>query len=404
MQKLGILCLLVPLLVGRSARALAPDEVLVIANTDYAASKRLARYYCRRRGIPARNVVPVRLGTRLSDTISRADYERRLAGPVRRIVSTQDDVDKIKCLVTTYGIPFKVGRRAPLAGLEGRLEEFGKLLDQEKRAIAELERKGQARTATYRERSLRASQLQMDIDRITGRETEASVDSELSLLLGGDYELHRWQPNRLRSTGLQPFKTLMICRIDGPNYGVAKGLIDKAMRAEESGLRGIAYFDSRGILTGDPFGYFDQSVRDVALLTQLRTPLRVREERTPALFRPDSCPQAALYCGWYSLRKYVDAFEFVDGAVGFHIASFEAAHLRDPNSTEWCPAMLIDGVTATLGAVSEPYLRAFPEPKAFFRELFNGACLVEAFYRTKPFNSWHLLLIGDPLYRPFKND
>jgi hypothetical protein len=64
--------------------------------------------------------------------------------------------------------------------------------------------------------------------------------------------------------------------------------------------------------------------------------------------------------------------------------------------------MLRDGITATLGAVAEPYLSAFPEPAAFFQELYNGSCLVEAYYRTNPFNSWQLLLIGDPLYTPFK--
>ncbi len=64
--------------------------------------------------------------------------------------------------------------------------------------------------------------------------------------------------------------------------------------------------------------------------------------------------------------------------------------------------MLKHGITATLGAVAEPYLLAFPEPDAFFCELFDGRCLVEAYYRTNPFNSWQLVLIGDPLYTPFK--
>ena len=126
------------------------------------------------------------------------------------------------------------------------------------------------------------------------------------------------------------------------------------------------------------------------------------EERTEDLFAPGQCPAAALYCGWYSLKKYVDAFDFVDGAIGYHISSLEAVDLREPNSSQWCPAMLADGVAATLGAVAEPYLNAFPEPAAFFAELFGGRCLVEAYYRTKPFNSWQLVLIGDPLYRPFK--
>ncbi|OHB81267.1 MAG: hypothetical protein A2Z38_01740 [Planctomycetes bacterium RBG_19FT_COMBO_48_8] len=62
----------------------------------------------------------------------------------------------------------------------------------------------------------------------------------------------------------------------------------------------------------------------------------------------------------------------------------------------------MDGITATLGPVAEPYLHAFPEPRTFFPKLYEGNCLVEAYYRTKPFNSWQMLLIGDPLYRPFK--
>jgi uncharacterized protein (TIGR03790 family) len=102
------------------------------------------------------------------------------------------------------------------------------------------------------------------------------------------------------------------------------------------------------------------------------------------------------------LKKYIDAFDFVDGAVGFHIASFEAVNIHDPNSSLWCPAMLKDGITATLGPVAEPYLNSFPRPSEFFARLYEGECLVEAYYHTKPFNSWQMLLIGDPLYRPFK--
>ena len=63
--------------------------------------------------------------------------------------------------------------------------------------------------------------------------------------------------------------------------------------------------------------------------------------------------------------------------------------------------MIKDGINATFGAVSEPYLHAIPNPRAFFPELMRGLCLVEAYYRTKPFNSWQLVLIGDPLYKPF---
>ena len=386
------------------AWALDPNEILVVANSDYAASVRLARYYCEQRGVPAERVVPVSLGPALRESISRDNYEKRLAHPIRRVLSTREDLAGIKCLVTTYGIPTRVGRRGPLARSEAQLKELRRRLQQEEEAMAQLEAKGLGASAEHGERTRRKTLLQMDINRVMGVETGASVDSELSLVLFGAYELYRWQPNLLRSNALHPTKTLMVCRLDGRDYGIAKGLVDKAIAAEKDGLAGKAYVDSRGIFDNTAYGHYDQSLRDLALLMQLRTSLPVKEERTGALFPPGSCPETALYCGWYSVSKYVDAFDFANGAVGFHIASFEAANLHDPNSRQWCPAMLRDGITATLGPVAEPYLHAFPEPKAFFAELFDGHCLVEAFYHTKPFNSWQLVLIGDPLYTPFKKD
>jgi uncharacterized protein (TIGR03790 family) len=246
--------------------------------------------------------------------------------------------------------------------------------------------------------------LQLKIDRINGRETNASVDSELSMVLFETYDLYRWQPNVLKkdSRGLG-LRTLMVSRLDGPSPEIAKGLVDKSMAAEKTGLRGIAYIDSRGLKGKDLYSQFDRSLRNLAAFTRSKTQMRAIEEATGKLFSPGSCPETAIYCGWYSLKKYVDAFDFVDGAIGYHIASFEAVSLRNPRSGQWCASLLEDGIAATLGPVAEPYLHSFPEPRAFFGELYEGKCLVEAYYRTKPFNSWQLLLVGDPLYIPFKN-
>lgn len=396
--------LLLSLACVRIGWALQPEEILVIANSDYPASVRLARYYCEQRGLPQGRIVPVSLGPRLRASIGRDDYEKRLAHPIRRVLSTRDDMKSIRCLVTTYGVPFRVGPRGPLPGHEARLKELRRAQEQEDKIIEQLEANDLSGSPEHAERTRRKTLLQTEISRIMGAETGASVDSELSLVLFEPYELYRWQPNLLRSDGPQATKTLMVCRLDGPNYGIAKGLVDKALAAEANGLKGNAYIDSRGIFNDTAYGYYDQSLRDLAALTRLRTSLPVTEETTSALFPPGSCPETALYCGWYSVNKYVDAFDFVEGAVGFHIASFEAASLHDPNSSRWCTAMLMKGITATLGPVAEPYLHAFPEPTAFFNELFDGRCLVEAYYRTKPFNSWQLVLIGDPLYRPFKSN
>jgi uncharacterized protein (TIGR03790 family) len=388
--------------------ALEPDEILVIANSDIGASVQIAQYYCAKRSVPTNNILALPLGAALNDTIARNDYEKQLAEPIRKELSSREFVAEIKCLLTTYGVPFKVGGRGPLKDQEDKLRQLEKLAEQEKNKIEQLKQNGVTDISReMKDIKRKLAQLQTEIDFIVGKETNASVDSELSMVLFGNYELYRWQPNRLKDNPLGLYSnTLMVSRLDGPSFEIAKGLVDKAITAEKTGLRGIVYIDSQGIIDDKnpySYGHFDQSLRDLAALTRLRTGMTVKEERTKKLFEPNSCPQTAIYCGWYSLRKYVDAFDFVDGAIGYHISSWEAVDLRDPNSSQWCPAMLKDGVTATLGAVAEPYLHSFPKPKEFFLELFNGHCLVEAYYHTNPFNSWQLVLIGDPMYRPFKN-
>jgi uncharacterized protein (TIGR03790 family) len=379
----------------------------VVANGDVTASVRLAQYYCAKRDVPIENILTLPLGTGPADTITRADYEEKIAEPIRIKMSDPELADKIRCLLTTYGVPFKVGPRGTLSDKKERLEQLTRQkadLNQKLERLQISDAAGNSKNIEGTKRTL--TRLQSKIDYITGRETAASVDSELSMVLFGDYPLYRWQPNKLKDNvlGLR-FNTLMVSRLDGPNFKIAKGLVDKAMVAEKAGLNGVAYIDSRGIAKDNKpysFGYFDQSLRDLTVLARFRTELTIKEERTEKLFQPGECPQAVIYCGWYSLEKYVDAFDFVDGAIGYHVSSLEAVDLRDPNTSQWCPAMLVDGITATMGAVSEPYLHSFPEPKEFFLKLFNGRCLVEAYYYTKPFNSWQLVLIGDPLYTPFK--
>lgn len=387
--------------------SLEPNEILVIANSDVEASVRIAQYYCAKRAVPVSNILALPLGGVLRDEISRDDYEKRLAEPIRRKLSTRGFAGKIKCLLTTYGVPLKVGKRGPLKARQVELNQLKKRRQQAKETLERLQQSGTtdaSKAQEYIKRELAG--LQLKIDHIVGNQTDASVDSELSMVLFDNYELYLWQPNKLKKGGLFfSFRTLMVCRLDGPGENIAFGLIDKAIAAERKGLNGIAYIDSgysKTMGAKSLYAEYDKSLRETAWMLRQLTAMKVVDESTKALFAPWTCPRAAIYCGWYSLQKYVDAFDFIDGAIGYHISSLEAVDLRDPNSTQWCPAMLADGVTATLGAVAEPYLHSFPKPDEFFSELLEGRCLVEAYYRTKPFNSWRLLLIGDPLYTPFK--
>ena len=243
-------------------------------------------------------------------------------------------------------------------------------------------------------------------------ETEAAVDSELALLWWGEYPRYRWIPNPLRgraSGETAPAEgsedrpePLMTARLDASRPEVVRAMIDRALEAERRPSSGHVYIDARGLAPGPGYGTYDQNLRDLARLLQDHTRLPVRLDDRPEVFPPGSCPDALLYCGWYSLREYVPALTFVPGAVGYHIASLEAVSLRRPGERGWCRNLLEDGITATLGPVAEPYLDSFPLPTEFFGLLLTGRYpLAECYARSVPSWSWMQMLLGDPLFNPF---
>ena len=254
--------------------------------------------------------------------------------------------------------------------------------------------------------------IQQQIQSAERAETWSSFDSELSMIAIKDYESLRWQPNYLnfqyRYSGVRTVRpTMMVARIDAPTLLIARRIMDDAIATEAIGLTGKAYFDSRGLdknqVNPGSYADYDRSVEACAELLTKHSTLEVIVNKKNELFQAGECPDAAIYCGWYSLGNYIDAFDWAKGSVGYHIASNEAQTLKDPEKKVWCKEMLNDGICATLGPTYEPYLPAFPRPEQFFLMLLSGKyTLAECYYATKPFNSWTMTLIGDPLYNPFK--
>ena len=245
--------------------------------------------------------------------------------------------------------------------------------------------------------------------------TSASVDSELTLVLIENFQLSNWLINPFlkeysKVPGVEFIrrKTIMVCRLDAPSIDMVKRMIDDAIEVEKNGLTGTVFIDARGMedtKKGNGYGLYDKHLRNLHSIVKSKSSLPVVLDNKPGLFPEKSCTDAALYVGWYSLAKYVDSFEWKQGAVGFHIASSEASTLRGEDSQVWCKRMIEEGVTATLGPVSEPYLNSFPLPDVFFPLLMTGKLtLLETYFRSTPFISWRMVLIGDPLYTPFKKN
>ena len=93
------------------AFALEPKDVWLVVNKNVPESRQVADHYIAQRGVPKGNVVSLDL-PKVED-ISRTDYDTKLAGPLRDAL--KENKDKVKVLMTTYGVPLRVGPQLPNA-------------------------------------------------------------------------------------------------------------------------------------------------------------------------------------------------------------------------------------------------------------------------------------------------
>jgi uncharacterized protein (TIGR03790 family) len=388
--------------------ALEPTQVLVIANRNANRGVQLARYYIKRRGIPENHLLLVSIADK--EICSREDYRNRIADPVRRFLKENDPASRIRCLVTMYGLPLKIA--PPQISEKSQIE--AEML-RKRRRMLNRQLKSPVNQTPGKTKALKTeiSAIQHRLDGLTQRNQRAALDSELALVLAGGYELSGWIPNphfigfKGKSLPFTKTDVRLVSRLDGPTAAVVRRIIDESLRAEQEGLEGTAYFDARWAIkpaTEKLKGYalYDQSIHLAADRIRNRGRMAVVVNDQSELFKEGEGNNAALYCGWYNLGHYVDAFEWRPGAIGYHIASSECRTLKQKGSQVWCKRMLEKGVAATIGPTSEPYVQAFPLPEVFFSFLVDGRLsLVECYAVSVPFWSWQMVLIGDPLYRPF---
>jgi len=388
--------------------ALSPGEVLVIANLNSKSSVSLAQYYMKKRDVPAKNLL--KLSITEDETCSRKIYDQEIAGRIRKYLEETYPKYYIRCLVLMYGVPLKV---VPPEPADDERMQIKTLQDQKTSLEGQLAEPAENETDRRKGLQKDLRRIKMQAAKSQNFDLWASVDSELALVLKEPYPLAGWQPNPyyLKIDNNMKFSaqidTLMVSRLDGPDPEVVKRIIDDSLAVEKTGLYGTAYFDARWPVANSKkpsvYTQYDRSIHSAAMSVKADGRLPVVLEQTDMLFQPGEAPNATLYCGWYSLGQYVDAFAWQPGAIGFHIASSECTTLKKEDSRVWCRMMLQKGVAATLGPVGEPYLQAFPLPELFFTLLLDGSHnLVETYFLSLPYLSWKMVLIGDPLYRPFK--
>jgi uncharacterized protein (TIGR03790 family) len=336
--------------------ALDASQVLILVNRDVPASGQVAQMYQRLRGIPAANVLRLSMGT--NRQITPEQYWK--AGvSIRKYLEEHTD---IVCILTTTGVPYTV---QAAEGDEG-----------------------------------------------------AAFDNELAVVLReepGDKKRH--QPNPLYLNGMNPYvlldpralKTVYVARLDGPDLATVTRMVEDAIETENSGFSGLVAGDAEGLDAVTGYGEGDATIR--AVVDRLggagfpvNLDMRMETWKRPATGVGTQAARAGFYVGWYALLDFQDIFGesgLARGSIAWHIASQEAQDIWNPNGHGWCVNLMRRGAAVTLGPVREPYVWAFPHGDVFVEALLNGLTVAESYWLSLPQVSWAMVILGDPLYRPF---
>jgi uncharacterized protein (TIGR03790 family) len=205
----------------------------------------------------------------------------------------------------------------------------------------------------------------------------------------------------------------LVARIDGASAEAAMDLVDRSAAAEalarDGALEGTVYVDARYGETPpatDEFGSYesgDWNMWGTRHVFETLDGYEVLFDSNPEEFGTapalEACPDALYYAGWYSYYNYWDVFTWKPGAIGGHLDSCSACDIRE--GTTWAARALQEGITATFGAVNEPYVAGMPEYDQFFLYLSQGASFAEAGYESTMVALWMMVWVGDPLYRPY---
>ena len=377
----ALLAALISLSVGLALNAPAQDlprETLVIYNSNDPDGQALATYYASKRGIPADHVIS--LDCPVTEEISRDDYDRTIAGPLRKQFERRRWWTLDKANATRVVISNKIRFIALIRGMPLKVRAVNDYPGDQPDARSPI------------------------------RNTNAkAVDSELATL--GFFRRQISGPlanpyfRSTQSISRADPRLMLVARLDASSAADVRRMINDSIEAERNGLRGWTYLDIRGTqdLGGKIGDGWLNNIRQQSF--EIGLPLIINQTET--LF-PRGYPMtdAMFYFGWYSnhpVGVFTDArFRFVPGAIAVHIYSFSASTIREPPQS-WVSCLIAHGAAASLGNVYEPYLQLTPMLDLFHNRLLRGMTLAESAYASLLAVSWMTTVVGDPLYRPFQN-
>jgi uncharacterized protein (TIGR03790 family) len=387
-------------LLSFSLFAQGPANTVVVYSSASSDSVTLANYYKTARSIPAGNMCPITPPNDTANSITQAQYESAFRDPIKTCITNVGRAN-------VYYVVIVWVRNLVFNGSNGVNYAIDSFLQDPWETI----------TTAYPIQGSPFTQPTTGYYAVTLNTSATPVFPRFNTL--ANY--------RLANPWIHLFS---VWRIDGDSTVIAQGLIDKAIAAETTGLTG-------GICSDTSFGYgvggnpavnglgynVGQSTEVEWDMYRVETlanqylpagsfPVQTNHVTAGREFGQDGdapCTNAAFLGGWYGgAGSHIGTYSWVPGAIGIHVDSYSLGDFRNPFNGQtppgtWVYQELKNGLTVSSGSINEQYTYGSTRAAGVLWDLLQGANVGDAFLRNTRWSTrWRLVMVGDPLYKPFR--
>ncbi|MBK9383784.1 MAG: TIGR03790 family protein [Planctomycetes bacterium] len=362
-----------------------PETTAVVIDAGSSLSLLVGLRYAELRGIPAANLLYLE-GLDGSATLSLADFRARLEQPLRAFLAARERGAEIDTVALSVDLPFGV--------------ELGELL-------ARFDKSAKPTWATPRASITGALFLggSHDLESLSWLALDANAYASASLRREGE-ELRMELPAegrafRVDHEGPRAMAvSLGWIGARGNRLEEVLALLERGASCDGTRPAGTVYLmEQLDVRARTRMPSFDETLRALRALGREAEILRAGEGGQDGLVPKAKTDILGLVAGCSDFDWAASGSAFAPGALAEHLTSFGAA-FDQPGQTK-IASFVRAGAVGTSGAVYEPYALApkFPHPllHAYYAQGFS---LAESFHLAVA-SPYQLLVLGDPLARPF---
>jgi uncharacterized protein (TIGR03790 family) len=349
----------------------------MIVNKYSSISQAVAKYYQKKRNIPAQNICYIRCPS--TETITRLTYESKIMIPVARYLQDNNLVEQIKYIVLTKGIPLRI---KGTKGMQGNRSSVDSELTMLKR--------------------------NMPVD-VYGFCRYYAIDG----VVPNPYY------NDCKHFDSQTYHIYMVTRLTGYTIRDIKALIDRGCLQKGTKGRREKEVEMQFVLDATTKNSIGNTWIKMAQEGLQKKGFKTHYDNTKKYLMHQN--NVIGYCGWgsndpASAGKRFLYNQWLPGAIAVTFVSSSGRTFNEPPK-RWKPCgsfsnllsyyggspqslagdLIREGVAGIDAYVYEPYLESCTHPYILFAAYTNGYNLAESYYLATPYLSWQNVVIGDPL-------